>query len=145
VRLVLQRVTSASVTVAGETVGEIGQGLLILAGVATDDTEAAARRLAAKVLALRIFGDDERKMNRSLAGVGGSALVVPQFTLLADTKKGNRPSFAGAARPEFAIPVLAAFTGALRAAGVGVAEGRFGAHMDVSLVNDGPVTIILEA
>jgi len=144
VRLVLQRVTSASVTVDGQTVGAVGPGLLVLAGVARDDLPAGAARLAAKVAALRIFGDDEGKMNRSLVEVGGEALVVSQFTLCADTRKGHRPSFVDAARPEVAVPVLAAFVGSLRSHGVGVAEGRFGAHMEVSLVNDGPVTIVLD-
>jgi D-tyrosyl-tRNA(Tyr) deacylase len=144
-RLVLQRVSSARVTVAGETVGEIAHGLLILAAVGKEDTEGGARRLAAKVLGLRIFGDEEGKMNRSVTDVGGDALVVSQFTLYADTRKGYRPSFVDAARPEIAIPVMGAFTDALRAGGIEVAEGRFGARMEVSLVNDGPVTILLES
>ena len=144
-RLVVQRVSSARVTVAGEAVGEIGQGLLVFAAVGHDDTDPVARRLAAKVVGLRIFGDEEGRMNRSLTDVGGAALVVSQFTLYADTKKGFRPSFVDAARPEVAVPVLAAFVGGLRAGGAAVAEGRFGARMEVSLVNDGPVTILLEA
>jgi D-tyrosyl-tRNA(Tyr) deacylase len=144
VRLVLQRVTTASVTVDGETVGTVGPGVLILAGVGRNDTAAGAARLAAKVAPLRIFGDDEGKMNRSLVDVGGEALVVSQFTLCADTRKGHRPSFVDAARPEVAVPVLAAFVEGLRSHGVAVAEGRFGAHMEVSLVNDGPVTIVLD-
>jgi len=144
VRLVVQRVSSAAVTVAGETVGAIGQGLLVLAGVGRDDTEAAARRLGPKVAGLRIFPDAEGKMNRSLTDIGGEALVVSQFTLYADTRKGYRPSFVEAARPELAVPVLQAFVDELRSAGIKVAEGRFGAHMQVSLVNDGPVTIVLE-
>lgn len=143
-RLVVQRVSSAAVTVAGETVGAIGQGLLVLAGVGRDDTEAGARRLGPKVAGLRIFSDAEGKMNRSLTDVGGEALVVSQFTLYADTRKGYRPSFVEAARPELAVPVLQAFVDELRSAGIKVAEGRFGAHMQVSLVNDGPVTIVLE-
>jgi len=141
VRLVLQRVSSAAVAVAGERIAGIGPGLLVLAGVGKDDSDEAARRLAGKVAALRIFGDE---MNRSLTDVGGEALVVSQFTLYADTKKGYRPSFVDAARPELAVPVLEAFVAGLRSAGVEVAEGRFGARMEVSLVNDGPVTILLE-
>jgi D-tyrosyl-tRNA(Tyr) deacylase len=145
VRLVVQRVSSACVTVAGETVGAIGEGLLVLAGVGKDDTEAVARRLAGKLAGLRIFADAEGKMNRSLTDVGGKALVVSQFTLYGDVRKGYRPSFVDAARPDLAVPVLAAFVEELRAAGVEVAEGRFGAHMEVSLTNDGPVTILLES
>jgi D-aminoacyl-tRNA deacylase len=144
VRLVLQRVSSAAVAVAGERIAGIGPGLLVLAGVGKDDSDEAARRLAGKVAALRIFGDEDGKMNRSLTDVGGEALVVSQFTLYADTKKGYRPSFVDAARPELAVPVLEAFVAGLRSAGVEVAEGRFGARMEVSLVNDGPVTILLE-
>jgi D-tyrosyl-tRNA(Tyr) deacylase len=145
VRLVIQRVSSAAVAVAGERIAGIGAGLLVLAGVGRDDNEEAARKLAGKVAALRIFGDDEGKMNRSLTDVGGGALVVSQFTLYGDSKKGYRPSFIQAARPELAVPVLEAFVAGLRSAGVEVAEGRFGAHMEVSLVNDGPVTILLES
>ena len=143
-RLLLQRVSSAAVAVAGELIAGIGPGLLVLAGVGRDDNDEVARRLAGKVAALRIFGDDDGKMNRSLTDVGGEALVVSQFTLYADTKKGYRPSFVDAARPELAVPVLEAFVDGLRSAGVEVAEGRFGARMEVSLVNDGPVTILLE-
>ena len=152
-RLVVQRVSSAAVAVAGERIAGIGAGLLVLAGVGRDDSDEAARRLAAKVAALRIFGDDEvgvplgqgrARMNRSLIDVGGEALVVSQFTLYADTRKGYRPSFVGAARPELAVGILEAFVAGLRSAGLAVAEGRFGAHMEVSLVNDGPVTILLE-
>jgi D-tyrosyl-tRNA(Tyr) deacylase len=144
VRLVLQRVSSAAVAVSGERIAGIGPGLLVLAGVGKDDSDEAARRLAGKVAGLRIFGDEDGKMNRSLTDVGGEALVVSQFTLYADTKKGYRPSFVDAARPELAVPVLEAFVAGLRSAGVEVAEGRFGARMEVSLVNDGPVTILLE-
>jgi D-tyrosyl-tRNA(Tyr) deacylase len=141
------------VTVAGERIAGIGAGLLVLAGVGRDDSDEAARRLAAKVAGLRIFGDDEvgvppgqrrARMNRSLTDVGGDVLVVSQFTLYADTRKGYRPSFVDAARPEVAVGVLEAFVAGLRSAGLQVAEGRFGAHMEVSLVNDGPVTILLE-
>lgn len=144
-RLVVQRVSSAAVSVDGEQIAAIGAGLLILAGVGKDDSEAAARRLGAKVPGLRIFSDDQAKMNRSVLEVGGRVLVVSQFTLYADTRKGYRPSFVDAARPELAVPLLEAFSEELRAAGIEVAEGRFGAHMEVSLINDGPVTIILEA
>ena len=143
-RLVVQRVSSAAVTVAGETVGAIGLGLLVLVGVGRNDTGAIARRLGPKVAGLRIFPDAEGKMNRSLTDVGGEAMVVSQFTLYADTRKGFRPSFVEAARPELAVPVVQAFVDELRLAGIEVAEGRFGAHMEVSLVNDGPVTIVME-
>jgi D-tyrosyl-tRNA(Tyr) deacylase len=152
-RLVVQRVSCAAVTVAGERIAGIDAGLLVLAGVGRDDGDEAARRLAAKVAGLRIFGDDEvgaplgqrrARMNRSLTDVGGDVLVVSQFTLYADTRKGYRPSFVDAARPEVAVGVLEAFVEGLKSAGLRVAEGRFGAHMEVSLVNDGPVTILLE-
>jgi D-tyrosyl-tRNA(Tyr) deacylase len=152
-RLVVQRVSCAAVTVAGERIAGIDAGLLVLAGVGRDDGDEAARRLAAKVAGLRIFGDDEvgvplgqrrGKMNRSVTDVGGEVLVVSQFTLYADTRKGYRPSFVDAARPEVAVGVLEAFVEGLKSAGLQVAEGRFGAHMEVSLVNDGPVTILLE-
>ncbi|MGH2703815.1 MAG: D-aminoacyl-tRNA deacylase [Actinomycetota bacterium] len=143
-RLVVQRVSSASVTVGDERVASVGPGLLVLAGVARDDAPEGARRLAQKVAHLRIFGDDEGKMNRCLVEVGGEALVVSQFTLYGDTRKGHRPSFVEAARPEVAVPVLAAFLDELTAAGVPVQEGRFQAHMQVQLVNDGPVTIVME-
>jgi len=124
--------------------GEIGAGLCILLGVARGDTAADARRLAGKIARLRIFQNDEGKFDRSLLDTGGRALVVSQFTLLADTAKGNRPSFSGAARPEVAEPLYEQFCFALRRAGVHVETGVFGARMDVELVNDGPVTIILE-
>ena len=152
-RLVVQRVSCAAVTVAGERIAGIGAGLLVLAGVGRDDSDEVARRLAAKVAGLRIFGDEEvgvplgqgrGKMNRSVTDVGGEVLVVSQFTLYADTRKGYRPSFVDAARPEVAVGVLGAFVEGLKSAGLQVAEGRFGAHMEVSLVNDGPVTILLE-
>ena len=113
-RLVIQRVSSAAVTVSGERIAGIGAGLLVLAGVGKDDNDEAARRLARKVSALRIFGDEDGKMNRSLTDVGGEVLVVSQFTLYADTKKGYRPSFLDAARPELAVPVLEAFVAGLR-------------------------------
>ena len=144
-RLVLQRVSSASVRVDSEVVGEIGAGLLILAGVRDGDDEAEARRLATKTAELRIFADNEGKFNHSLLDVNGEALVVSQFTLLADTRRGRRPSFIDAARPEVAEPLVEVYATALEALGVRVARGRFGAHMEVSLVNDGPVTIVIDS
>ena len=130
--------------VDGETVGEIGAGLCVLLGVAVDDDEDASGRLAHKVAHLRIFENEEGKFDRSLQDVHGSALVVSQFTLIADTDKGNRPSFSHAARPECAEPLYEAFCGALEDHGLEVARGVFGARMSVELANDGPVTIILE-
>jgi D-tyrosyl-tRNA(Tyr) deacylase len=144
-RIVLQRVREASVTVEGERISEIGPGLLLLVGVAQGDGEAEAAWLAEKVAGLRIMGDEQGKMNRGVAEVGGEALAVSQFTLLADARKGRRPSFAGAAPPEEAERLFDLFCLKLREAGVGrVGTGRFGAMMDVALVNDGPVTIVLE-
>jgi D-tyrosyl-tRNA(Tyr) deacylase len=143
VRAVVQRVSSARVVVDGEVVGQIGPGLCVLLGVAREDGLEAAKRLAAKVSRLRVFENDDGRFDRSLADVGGAALVVSQFTLIADTGKGNRPSFSGAAPPEQADPLYEAFCAALRALGVEVAQGRFGARMAVELVNDGPVTIVL--
>lgn len=144
-RVLLQRVTRASVTVDGRIVGEIGSGLLALVGVAHGDTAATAHRLAAKTTALRIFADDVRLMNRSIQDVGGAVLAVSQFTLYADTRRGNRPSFTDAATPDVGAAVYEDYVAALRAAGLPVATGVFGAHMHVELVNDGPVTIMLEA
>jgi D-tyrosyl-tRNA(Tyr) deacylase len=148
-RLVIQRVSRASVSVEGDTgahrVGAIGPGLLILAGVAHGDTVAEAERLARRCAELRIFADGEGKFNRSLLDTGGEALVVSQFTLLADTRKGRRPNFMGAARPEEAEPIVEAFAQALEKAGVRTARGRFGARMAVELVNDGPVTVSVES
>ena len=143
-RIVLQRVDRAVVTVENQTTGAIDGGLVALAGVAEGDTVADARVAAEKVIGLRIFSDDDGKMNRSIGDVGGSILVVSQFTLLADVAKGRRPSFAAAARPEEAIPILQTFTDTIEAADVVVEHGRFGAHMKVELVNDGPVTIVLD-
>jgi D-tyrosyl-tRNA(Tyr) deacylase len=144
-RIVLQRVKEASVTVAGEKFSGIGPGLLLLVGVAHGDSESEAAWLAEKVAGLRIMADAEGKMNRSVRDVGGEVLAVSQFTLLADTRKGKRPSFVGAAPPEEATRLFDNFCERLRAAGFDqVKTGRFGAMMDVSLVNDGPVTIILE-
>ena len=143
-RALVQRVSRASVAVSGRTVAAIDGGLLILLGVAVGDSESEADRLARKVVTLRIFADDAGKMNRSLSETGGAALVVSQFTLCADTRKGNRPSFVGAAAPETAQPLYRRFCEQIVAAGVKVAEGEFSAHMVVELVNDGPVTIWLD-
>jgi len=145
VRAVVQRVQHASVTVDGEVVGACGRGLLVLVGVGRDDTSETARRLAGKLARLRIFENDDGRFDCSLLDIGGEALVVSQFTLLADTGKGNRPSFTGVAPPEHAEPLVAAVVEELRALGLSVATGRFGARMQVELVNDGPVTIVLEA
>jgi len=143
-RSVCQRVGEARVRVGGEAVAEIGPGLCILLGVAAGDGEAEAVRLAGKLARLRIFADDEGRFDRSILDIGGSALVVSQFTLIADTTKGNRPSFAGAAPPEQAEPLYERFCAELRALGVPVEQGVFGAKMEVELVNDGPVTIVLD-
>ncbi|HEX2741453.1 MAG TPA: D-aminoacyl-tRNA deacylase [Rubrobacter sp.] len=144
-RIVLQRVSEASVAVDGDCISGIGPGLLLLVGVARGDGESEADWLADKVAGLRIMGDEAGKMNRSVRDVGGAVLAVSQFTLLADTRKGKRPSFVAAAQPEEAARLFDYFCGRLRAAGVEeVQTGRFGAMMDVSLVNDGPVTIVLE-
>jgi D-tyrosyl-tRNA(Tyr) deacylase len=140
-RAVVQRVTRASVTPGGS----IGSGLCILLGVADGDDEDAARRLAAKIVRLRIFADDAGKFDRSLLDTGGAALVVSQFTLIADTTKGNRPSFSGAARPDAAEHLYEVFVQSLRDPGVEVATGEFGAAMRVELVNDGPVTLVLDS
>ena len=143
-KAVLQRVLRASVRVDGRVEGEIGAGLLVLLGVAEADTEAEADRLAGKIARLRIFEDDSGKFDRSLLDTGGGALVVSQFTLIADTAKGNRPSFSAAAPPEEAEPLYELFCAALRALDLEVATGVFGASMAVELVNDGPVTIVLD-
>ena len=143
-RAVIQRVRRARVVVGDETVGEVESGLCALVGVAADDGEEDARRLAARVARLRIFENDEGRFDLSVQDTGGAALVVSQFTLIADTAKGNRPSFSSAARPEAAEPLYERFCEALEAEGVRVARGAFGARMAVELVNDGPVTIILE-
>jgi len=144
-RAVCQRVSEARVRVDGRIVGAIGPGLCVLLGVAREDREDGAVRLAGKVVRLRVFADEAGRFDRSLLDVGGDALVVSQFTLLADTAKGNRPSFAGAAPPEEAEPLYERFCAELRALGVTVAQGVFGAKMAVELVNDGPVTIVLES
>lgn len=141
----VQRVSSASVRVDGETVGSVGRGLLVLLGVVSGDTRAEAKWLAAKVAALRVFPDGDGKMNRSLVDVGGGALVVSQFTLAGDARKGTRPSYARAAPPDVAEPLYRAFAAELAARLDGPVEtGRFGAAMEVALVNDGPVTLWIE-
>lgn len=145
VRILIQRVSRASVTVGCERVAEIGRGYLALVGVTHEDTAASADKLAARTARLRVFEDDAGLMNLALADVGGEVLAVSQFTLYADARKGNRPSFTDAARPEQGEAVYAAFVKALRAEGVPVQTGIFGAHMQVQLVNDGPVTILLDA
>jgi len=143
VRAVVQRVSRAEVRVDSAVAGSIGSGVLVLLGVARGDGAAEAERLAGKVARLRVFENDEGRFDRSLLDVGAAALVVSQFTLLADTEKGNRPSFTEAAPPAEAEPVYEAFCEALRELGVEVARGVFGARMAVELVNDGPVTIVL--
>jgi D-tyrosyl-tRNA(Tyr) deacylase len=143
-RAVVQRVSRASVTIDGEVVGAVERGLLILLGVAPTDTAADARWLADKVVGLRIFSDDEGKMNRDVVEAGGEVLVVSQFTLYGDCRKGRRPSFIGAAPPHIAAPLYEAFVAAVRAQGVPAATGRFGAMMHVELVNDGPVTLLVD-
>jgi D-aminoacyl-tRNA deacylase len=144
-RAVVQRVSAAQVLVDGETVGEIGRGLCVLLGVAGGDDEEVAERLAGKVARLRIFENEEGKFDRSVVDVHGAALVVSQFTLIADTAKGNRPSFTGAALPKQAERLYEGFCESLRGQGIDVARGRFGARMVVELANDGPVTIVLDA
>ncbi|WP_026369553.1 D-aminoacyl-tRNA deacylase [Kallotenue papyrolyticum] len=144
-RALIQRVSRASVRVDGATVGAIGPGLVILLGVGVGDSEREAALLAEKIAHLRIFADAEGKFNRSLLEVGGAALVVSQFTLFADTRKGRRPSFTQAAPPEQAAPLVERFAALLREQGIAVATGRFGALMEVELVNQGPVTIWLDS
>lgn len=144
-RAVIQRVSRARVTVAGETAGEIGHGLLVYLGVGPEDGEREVDWLARKVAELRIFPDGEGRFDRSVTDVQGAALVVSQFTLFADTRRGRRPSFTGAAPPEVAAPLVVQAMEALRARGLQVEGGRFGAHMEVEAVNDGPVTIVLDS
>ncbi|MEX2540491.1 MAG: D-aminoacyl-tRNA deacylase [Trueperaceae bacterium] len=144
-RALLQRVSSAAVSSNGRRLGEVGHGLLVLLGVAPGDDHATAVQLAAKVAKLRVFADDEGKMNLSIGDVSGAVLAVSQFTLYGDARRGNRPSYTGAARPEQAEPIFDAFVTALRASGLSVATGRFGADMQVELVNDGPVTLWLDS
>jgi D-tyrosyl-tRNA(Tyr) deacylase len=143
-RAVCQRVSRAQVSVDGAVVGEIARGLVVLLGVATTDSAEVAARLALKVARLRVFEDDAGKFAESLLDTGGSALVVSQFTLLADTRKGNRPSFTDAAAPALAEPLYERFAEELEGAGVRVARGVFGARMALELVNEGPVTIVLD-
>jgi len=143
-RAVIQRVKEAQVTVGGEVVANIGQGLVVLLGVAPGDSMTTAEQLADKIAHLRILEDEAGKMNLSVMDVGGAALVVSQFTLYADTSRGRRPSFIGAAKPDLAEPLVTAFAEMLTDRGVPTQTGVFGAHMQVSLVNDGPVTIMME-
>jgi D-tyrosyl-tRNA(Tyr) deacylase len=144
VRALLQRATRAEVQVDGQVIGAIGAGLVILLGVGPDDDEATSDDLARKVVELRIFRDDDGRTNRSLLDVAGAALVVSQFTLFADTRRGRRPGFTGSAAPDVAERLYLRFAESLRGLGVSVATGRFGAEMAVELVNDGPFTIWLD-
>jgi D-aminoacyl-tRNA deacylase len=144
VRLVIQRVSEASVTVDDQVVGQIGAGLCILVGIGKDDNPTKAAALADKVKNLRIFADELGKMNRSVAAIGGAILAISQFTLYADCRNGNRPSFTDAAPPSMAEKLYEVFAEQLRQAGISVATGQFQAHMRVALVNDGPVTLVLE-
>jgi D-tyrosyl-tRNA(Tyr) deacylase len=144
VRAVVQRVARARVTVGGETVGDIGPGLAVLVGTARGDGPADARALAAKLAGLRLFADTEGRMNLSVLEIGGEVLVVSQFTLLADLSRGRRPSFTGAGAPDEAEPLVDTVVSELRRLGLSCATGRFGAHMEVDLVNDGPVTLVVE-
>jgi D-tyrosyl-tRNA(Tyr) deacylase len=143
-RACVQRVSRAEVTIDGAVAGRIGKGLVVLLGVGQEDGEAEAAWLAEKVAGLRIFEDDSGKMNRSLAEIGGAMLVVSQFTLYGDCRRGRRPSFTSAAPPELAERLYERFVAAVREAGIDVATGRFREHMDVSLVNDGPVTLWID-
>lgn len=144
-RAVVQRVSSASVTVDGEVVGRIGRGMCVLLGVAADDADSDVAYLANKIVGLRIFHDDEGKMNRSLAEIGGAMLVVSQFTLYGDCRKGRRPSFIAAAPPERADELYRNFVDVVREQGIPVETGRFQAMMEVALVNDGPVTLLVDS
>ena len=144
-RLVVQRVSQASVTVAGEVVGSIGRGFLVLVGVEAGDAPADAAYMAKKTAGLRVFEDEAGKMNLALAQVGGAVLAVSQFTLLGDCRKGNRPSFIAAERPEAADALYEQYVDLLRREGLRVETGRFQTHMEVALVNDGPVTLLLES
>lgn len=144
-RAVVQRVNEAAVTVAGETVGAIGSGLVVLLGVGDDDSVADGRYLAEKIAHLRVFEDDEGKMNRSLLQEQGEMLIVSQFTLYGDCRKGRRPSFSHAAKPDAAMELYKAFVQSIQDLGIATAEGVFQAHMQVHLVNDGPVTLMLES
>lgn len=143
-RAVVQRVENAVVSVLGEPVGQIGHGLLVLVGVGHDDEPRDAEALAEKLVGLRVFSDDRGRMNRSVAETGGEMLIVSQFTLLADLRRGRRPSFVGAAAPDIAEPLVEEVARLVAAAGVPVATGTFGAHMKIELTNDGPVTVVLD-
>ena len=144
-RCVIQKVTHASVTVDGETVGKIEGGFMVLVGAQEGDTEADARYCAEKIAGLRVYEDENDKMNLSLADVGGSVLLVSQFTLLADARHGRRPDFIQAARPEVAEPLCETVKALIEAKGIRVETGRFRTHMEVELLNDGPVTILLDS
>lgn len=144
-RVCVQRVRRASVTIADEIVGQIERGLVVLVGFRDGDDDEAIDFLTEKILHLRIFPDDDDKMNRSLLDVGAALLVVSQFTLYGDCRKGRRPSFIEAARPEVAIPLYERFVARLRSFGVNVETGKFGANMDVALINEGPVTLVLDS
>jgi D-tyrosyl-tRNA(Tyr) deacylase len=144
-RALIQRVTRASVSINGQVTGQIGHGLVILVGIAHEDTRDDATVLVNKIADLRVFGDSDGKMNVSLLDIGGQALVISQFTLYADTRKGRRPSYNGAARPETAIPLYESFVLAFRERGIHVETGEFGADMTVDIQNSGPVTLMLES
>jgi D-aminoacyl-tRNA deacylase len=144
-RAVAQRVRRAQVSVEREVIGAIGPGLLVLLGITHEDTPAEAKWLAEKLVGLRLFADAEGKLNRDLAEVGGAMLIVSQFTLYGDCRKGRRPSFIAAAPPSLALPLYEAFVDAVKALGIPTAMGRFGADMEVELVNDGPVTLIVDS
>jgi D-tyrosyl-tRNA(Tyr) deacylase len=144
-RAVVQRVSSASVTVAGTVTGRIGRGFLVLLGIASDDTQEDLIYLAQKVIGLRVFEDADGKMNLSIAEAGGAMLVVSQFTLYGDCRKGRRPGFTDAARPDVAEPLYRAFVAELRGQGIAVETGQFQTEMQVSLVNDGPVTLLIDS
>ena len=143
-RAVIQRVKEAEVKISGKTVGKIGKGLLVLLAVHQDDTEDKIERLATKIINLRIFADKDDKMNLSIKDVGGEILVVSQFTLYGDISKGNRPSFIESAKPDKAVPYYEKFVEKIKVSGLKTATGEFGAMMEVSLINDGPVTIIID-
>ncbi|MBN2476636.1 MAG: D-tyrosyl-tRNA(Tyr) deacylase [Pirellulales bacterium] len=144
-RACVQRVSRARVMIGGQVCGQIGSGMLVLLGVAREDTEAVARQMARKIAGLRIFEDRQEKMNLSVADIGGAILVVSQFTLLGDCRKGRRPSFVDAAPPELAESLYRVFVDAVAEQGIEVATGRFRQHMEVELVNDGPVTLLVES
>jgi len=144
-KIVVQRVSQASVKVSGEIVGEISKGLLLLVGIEENDEKEDAEWLSKKILDLRIFSDEEGKMNRSVKNINGEILCVSQFTLIADYKKGNRPSFIKAAKPEKAVPLFEYFKGLIKSSGLKTESGIFGADMKVNLLNDGPVTIVMDS